>query len=146
MRKCVLLALVAIAVVVTTVAGLLRPQPRIGPASFHRIQAAMTIQEVEEIIGLPPGDYYTGPLGVGGITSRGPYGFTREERGISDVEVPEAWRIREGEHLNSWWGNRYAIIVLFDGHNHAVRWELLDVVPAVSRPGILERLAKWFRR
>jgi hypothetical protein len=142
MRKYVLLALVA--VVVTTVAWLLRPQPRIGPENFRRIQAAMTSQEVEEIIGLPPGDYYTGPLGVGGITSRGPYGLTREERGISDVEVPEAWRSGEGERVNSWWGNRYAIIVFLDEHNHAVRWELLDVVPAVNSPGILDRLAKWF--
>jgi hypothetical protein len=58
--------------------------------------------------------------------------------------VPEAWRSGEGKRVNSWWGNRYAIIVFFDEHNHAVRCELLDVVPAGNSPGILHRLAKWF--
>jgi hypothetical protein len=52
-------------------------------------------------------------------------------------EVPEAWRRGEDERVKSWWGNRYALIAFFDEHNHAVRWELLDVVPAVKSPGIL---------
>ena len=38
---------------------LLPPRHRINPESFEKIQVGMTLEEVEAILGVPPGDYAT---------------------------------------------------------------------------------------
>ncbi len=81
MKKRWILGLSLLASLFVGVAWLCWPQPRISPASFERIHEGMSQDQIEAIIGLPPGDYYTGPRGVGGSTSRGPFGFPCVEKG-----------------------------------------------------------------
>jgi hypothetical protein len=92
----------------------------------------MTRQQVEALIGLPPGSYYVGPEGAGGITSQGAYGSLMQCRGLPEDAIPEAWRRERDPQANSavvlrWWGNRYAIDVAFDESGAAVSWSLIDV-------------------
>jgi hypothetical protein len=108
----------------------------------------MSQEEVEALIGLPPGDYFTGPRGIGGAMSRGPFGFQLEERGLPSDKLPATWRRKStigGKQgtVRSWWGNDYAIQVAFDETNEAVGWYLLEVVSAVEEPSLIHRLRIW---
>src|SRR5437870_3671391 len=53
-----ILALVALGIFVG--GWLLQPKPRIDRAAADQIKPGMTLREVEEIIGVPPGDYGVG--------------------------------------------------------------------------------------
>jgi hypothetical protein len=127
-------SLLAVAVLTGVVLGavwVLWPEPAIGPASYERIQLAMTQAEVEAVIGLPPGNYYRYPGGIPWNWKRGPFGFTREEKGLSlrhrSEQIP----------FEHWWGNEYAIQVAFDPDGHAIGCALLDVEPVGSSPSLL---------
>jgi len=127
------------------------PQPRIGPRNFGRIQPGMTSVQVEELIGLPPGDYYIDSRGVGGSTSLDWFLRTCQERGIPTAKIPRSWyRVRKvGQQTGRvcfWTGDDYSIIVAFDETDKAVSWQLSYVVPAVRGPGIVERLRDWLAR
>jgi hypothetical protein len=66
----------------------LSPRPTIDEEVFDRIEEGMTREEVEAIVGAPPGDYTTGPVLVGSAWGvRGP--------GYSDSPPG----------LGSWWGD-----------------------------------------
>ena len=131
MKKRWILGLSLLASLFVGVAWLCWPQPRISPASFERIHEGMSQDQIEAIIGLPPGDYYTGPRGVGGSTSRGPFGFPCVEKG-------RPWGKQTGRVI-SWWGNDYAIEVSFDKSEKADGWYLLHVQPAVRTSTFIDR-------
>jgi hypothetical protein len=118
------------------------PEDRIGPANYRRIQVGMKQEEIEAIIGLPPGDYYTGPRGVGGLMSRGPFGFLRREKGLS-VDNVCVGQIPDGFTARSWEGNHYSIQVLFNAERDAVGVYLWKIRPAVDPPSLLERFRNW---
>jgi hypothetical protein len=132
MNKRWILGLSLLASLFVGVAWLCWPQPRISPASFERIHEGMSQDQIEAIIGLPPGDYYTGPRGIGGITSRGPFGFPCVEKG-------RPWGKQTGRVI-IWWGNDYAIQVSFDKSEKADGWYLLHVVPAVRGSTFIDRV------
>jgi hypothetical protein len=95
-------------VLVTGVAALIAlcwppPGDRLGPASYTRIREGMTEAEVFAIVGLPPGDYYTGPPRSGGIGS-GP--FTHRDR---------QWGLNTDDfRTKKWFGNRYMLEITFE--------------------------------
>src|SRR5580765_8262874 len=63
MRKWVLLGLLACVLVaaLALVPSSSRPRHRINPETFARITTGMTLAEVQEMMGVPPGDYTTRP-------------------------------------------------------------------------------------
>ena len=144
MSKRLLIGLSVIALLFAGGLWLAWPQARIGHRNFQKIQEGMTQSQVEAIIGMPPGDYFTGFRGGGGMMSRGPFGFTREEKGLPEKKIPEAW-YRNGL-VKSWWGNSHAIHVAFDKTGGAIAWQFQDVV-GVRAPTIFERfksLLGWY--
>jgi|SRR5579859_6458546 len=67
MSRKVLVGLVSFAVLAMLVVGLwfvTAPRHRINPDGFARIQVEMTLDEVESILRIPPGDYTSGPTVV----------------------------------------------------------------------------------
>ena len=62
-RRLILLGLVAVLGTGTFVSVLaMMPRPRFSREDFNRIKEGMTLDEVEAVLGLPPGDYASGPL------------------------------------------------------------------------------------
>src|SRR4051812_24185484 len=125
MSKRKLIACVLIVVVTAAaVLWLCWPEEAIGPGSFRRIRAGMTLDDVEAIIGLPPGDYHSGPHGPGGLMARGTIKYLREERGLPPQDIPESWNAAKPERrercVKSWWANDHAIYVAFDDDGTAV--------------------------
>jgi len=118
------------------------PQDPIGPASFRRIQLGMKQHEVEAIVGLPPGVFYTGPRGIGGVLSRGPFGSFREGKGVA-WENTMVDRISKRSTVATWWGNQFALQVAFDNDGDAVGVYLLGVTPAVRDATFFQRLRNW---
>src|SRR5437667_7333397 len=86
-RYCLVLFCVACAS--AFLAWLLWPD-HVRPARFRQLTVGMTIREVEAIMDIPPGDYYPGRRGVGGVTSRGPWGRLIEEVGVHLRDVAAA--------------------------------------------------------
>jgi hypothetical protein len=76
-------------------------QIRISKEAYEKLQLGMTRQEVEKILGGPPGDY--GP-GKGEILDNG--GFTVTSHSI-----------RTNPNAKNWLAGSYAIIVCFDDHD-----------------------------
>jgi hypothetical protein len=61
---------------------------------------------------------------VGSSLSRGPWGFDLEGKG-------RAWNtLDENESRTSWWGDQYAIQIVFDHNGSAAGAYLLEVWPA----------------
>jgi hypothetical protein len=107
-----------------------------GPAAYERIRLGMTESEVEEIIDMPDGDYYTGPRGFG--TLGGPFGHREAQEGLPDDALPHfGWGTYVTDRgdtitLKRWWGNEYAIVVAFDAKRGAVARRLLSVCAPTS--------------
>jgi hypothetical protein len=115
-------------------AWLFPPSDPIGPRSYERIRLGMAEGEVEEILGMPPGHYYTPPRG-----RLGPFGLPIEEkgrppRGLSDAERPLT---------KEWWGDDYAVEVAFDQSGKVIACSLLRVSGAGPPPSFLDRLLSW---
>jgi hypothetical protein len=105
-----------------------QPGP-IGPKTFDKLKLGMTEAKIESIIGLPPGNYYTGPRGIGGHASRGPWGVTLSWLGLAEEKIPLDWLTENGHGtVRRWWGNKYAIEVAFGPQKTAVGIYLLEVV------------------
>jgi hypothetical protein len=129
------------------VAWVFLPQERIGPAAYDRIKVGMTRQQVEGIIGLPTGDYYTGPRSPSSMS--GPYGTLNKEAGVrrSDLsDGPRGFASRDGRRvkLEQWWGDNYIVEVGFGEDGAAVGCDLYDVDPPLH-PDLLTRLRSWSR-
>jgi hypothetical protein len=111
---------------------LLRLADPITARSFERLRLGMTEWDVQGVIGLPPGDYYRGPRGIGGVMSRGPFGSPLKQVGVSEQRRTVA---------KEWWGDYYAISVEFDRQGAAVACCLMKVYPAVVRRNPVDALA-----
>ncbi len=106
--------------------AVLRPGPgdAIGPAACARIHAGMTEAEVVAAVGMPPGDYYTGP---------------RDE--VSPLAVdPNGWGVkaldRPGLSNRQWWGNSYMLEVDFGADDKVVGCFLWKIVSTRDWPFI----------
>jgi hypothetical protein len=124
----------AVFVLAAAVLFLFKPRP-IGPWNYHRIRAGMMVAEVEQIVGVSPGDHYLGPHGIGGMMSQGPFGLVCEQTD----DFPDLRSPKEA----CWWGNHYAITVAFDQTGAAVGWRLSALYPVVN-PSIFEHIQMWF--
>src|SRR5207245_476835 len=111
---------------------LLRLADPLRPGTFERLRLGMTEHEVRATIGLPPGDYYRGPRGLGGITSRGPFGLTIRSVGDAKKEHPRSC---------DWWGDRYAIAAGFDSRGAAVTYRQVRAPRQVLDPPLPQPLA-----
>jgi hypothetical protein len=83
----------------------------------------MSLYEVEAVIGLPHGDYFTRPESFDSST---PYWGLREQGG-EPVDRLRGNTTTVGSNkvsVRSWRGNDYYIQVAFDEHDSAVAWSL----------------------
>lgn len=98
------------------------PSHRIRPENIDRIRAGMTRQEVQELLGAPPGFRARGKV-ASPITYSGP--------GAS-------WR----DGVEEWWtGDEAAVLVFFDAQGRALHHMPLAVYPDGN--SLLERLRRW---
>jgi hypothetical protein len=101
---------------------------RIAPDAYKQIEAGMNQAQIEVILGVPPGDYYTGPRGRGmGMFSERIL-VPMEHKGMASRDIPKSWR-EDGRgpktgYVESWWGEDYLIEVAFDENGGAVGWHL----------------------
>jgi hypothetical protein len=80
----VMLAVAGLAVV----RSLTQPPHRIGESGYQAIKRGMTLKEVEEVVGVPPGDYGPMPVGMGQWDFVGP---ARELVGEGAADRPKEW-------------------------------------------------------
>jgi hypothetical protein len=94
------------------------PKHNINLASIEKIKAGMTLAEVEEILGVPPGDYTTTPT----------------------TSLSDGWM---GPGDKEWAGDDGVISVWFDPQGRILAANLAPVSP---RTGLtwFERLQMWF--
>ena len=141
-RKCISYLLLA---AVTLAIGTCFARPRvIGPACFHRIRSGMKLSEVESVIGLPHGDYYTRPPT---LDWRAPYWGLREQCG-EPTDHMWAHTTTVGNKkvsVRSWRGNNYYIHVAFDENDSVVAWSLYEIL-APKELSFLERIRRWLLR
>jgi hypothetical protein len=119
---CLLLAAVAIGT------GVFFVRTRgIGPTSFKKIRAGMTVEQVETVIGLPDGDYYTRPPDV---DWRAPYWGLRDRGGEPAEELWTHTTKLRGKNVTvrSWRNNYYFVHVAFDENGAAVAWTLHEIL------------------
>src|ERR1019366_6337018 len=83
-----------------------RPFQKIGALAYNRIEIGMSVLQVEEVIGLPPGNYGSHDRS-GGTFSRGSTGHEVAREGNPDLDNEEISRL-------SWWGEYYAIRIELD--------------------------------
>jgi hypothetical protein len=100
------------------------PRHHVNREGFERIQVGMHINEVQQILGGPPGDYSTGPAECDTILI-----VTGES-----VGTRKSWLGDEGR-LNIW----------FDNHE-MVTDKLLFTGRRVGETSLLNRLRQWFGR
>jgi len=99
--------------------------------AFGRIRLGMTLEEVEVVIGQPPGNYDTKHRI--GTPSMGPLGRCVRETGIPDSSLDDAAG-RPGPgysgplKVKSWLWNDYWIWVAFDDHGKTVGYYLIEVI------------------
>ncbi|HMF15961.1 MAG TPA: hypothetical protein VKE98_02090 [Gemmataceae bacterium] len=93
-------------------ARLLTPRHRINRESLEKIQVGMTLEEVEAILGVPPGDYATKEIGIAWVGEEGAIHVMLNPEGrVSYLAWLEPWRELIGEvtfldKLRGWFGLR----------------------------------------
>ncbi|MCI0742907.1 MAG: outer membrane protein assembly factor BamE [Gemmataceae bacterium] len=96
------------------------PRHRINKESFERIQEGMTEEEVESIIGVPAGDYTTGPVVVRLM--------------LISFMSPQC---------KSWKSNVGQIVVDFDSRGLITWKRYMDVTPVEE--SLWDKLRRWLR-
>jgi hypothetical protein len=142
-RRC-LVGLIALALAFAGLAVVLGPSDPIGPKNYRRIRDGMAEDEVRAIIGLPPGDYYTGPLGDG--TKAGPFGGLLKQWGRQPASRGWGRRATDNPEMvcEAWRGNRHMVDVYFDRDGKAVGASLWAVnIPDELYPSLAFRLRYW---
>src|SRR5262249_29615802 len=116
--SCLLLAVVALGL-----GAFLFCRRGIGPTSFQRIRSGMGLHEVENVIGLPHGDYFTRQES---FDSGAPYWNLCEQRGepVAHLRTNTTRVGSKKVSVRSWRGNDYYIQVAFDENDSAIAWSL----------------------
>lgn len=139
--KVALLLAVVAAVVVVTTSFLLTPaspSARINPRAYGSIKPGMLREEVEQVVGLAPGDYVDltprpPQLGYVGLSHWGNTSFLR---------IAQRKSLPEPDEVIHWWGNDYCIEVSFNTEGRAVGCG----VAKLEQPGgssLVERVKAW---
>jgi hypothetical protein len=103
------------------------PENRISQDGFERLEKGMTRQAVEEVLGVPPGDYVTEPVH-----------FVRP---VGQVLIADLRRPPDGPETEViWQGNGGRIVVWFDERETVARKIYL---PAAWDPPLRDRLRHW---
>jgi hypothetical protein len=140
-RTKVALLLAVGATVLLGVAGfLLRSASPITPRAYHRIKEGMTRQEVEAVLGLPPGDYRSragreDDSSWGMKELRGEYLLTHPLKSLYD-EPPRDWRDE------IWMADDFEIWAWFDGDGLVKLW-CLEEKTRPRKVSLVERVRTW---
>jgi hypothetical protein len=144
LRRRWLVGLVALALACALLAVAFGPSDPIGPRSFRRIREGMAEDEVSAIIGLPPGDYYSGPRGDS--AKEGPFGGLLKQWGREPPARGWGRRATDNPEIvrEAWRGNRHVVNVYFDRDGKAVGASLWTVdIPDELYPSLAFRLRYW---
>jgi hypothetical protein len=125
-----LVGLVALALACALLALAVAPADPIGPAGYPRIREGMSRDEVQAIMGRPPGLYY------GGSRKSVPYAIPTRSWGVAE-------RGGEGFTHAGWWGDRQYVYVYFDRDGKVAGASPGDVVWEDSYPSFARRLRNW---
>jgi hypothetical protein len=105
---------------------LMPPRPGITRENYERLRAAMTLAEVEAVLGGPPGNYSRLPDREAGLWALDP----------DDPEVSRQYfRGRE-----VWVGQELAVAVWFNDHQRVVRKAAFEMPPENPLDRLLRRL------
>jgi hypothetical protein len=112
------------------------PSRKINAKTYERIQLGMGLEEIEDLIGLPPGDYRDDAEKASGIS---PWGSL----GISDATffASEDWR-----KSVSWIGKDYAITLFLNDAGSIVEDKQLCTPLTPKRRSLVEQLRHWLDR
>src|SRR5262245_40711012 len=141
-------AVVAVPLAIALVLALLpwlyrRPHPQITEENFRKIKHGMTQQEVESILGGPPGDYASGIqyhcMSCQGSTCSL---FDNDRHGWKAIPPEQIQPYFPNGRITIWRGAEIAIGVEFDG-NGTVFSMGIGLGWAPPEPPILERIRDW---
>jgi hypothetical protein len=109
-----------------------------GPVrAYERLRLGMTLSEVEQVIGAPPGEYDDATL----IRSSMTFIYTLRESGISDqIAYKSVANGRGGLELQHWTWDDYCIEVALDDKGTVVGYYLLERPEPLFRPSFLGRV------
>jgi hypothetical protein len=120
-RKCVLAGCAAVSLVLAVLLAYKYISfQAIGPSNYGRIRLGMTVQDVEMLIGLPPGDHSTRPR-MNSMFSRGNWGVEVFQEGDRDLAEADISRQR------MWAGDSYWIVLVLDKDGRIVWKKLVKV-------------------
>jgi len=106
---------------------LLTPRHRINQESFEKIQVGMTLEEVAEIVGAPPGAYATGPF----LLCRSSW-----------KNCPEISGSLGGDQ--EWIGDEVALAVWLDSQKRVTQVQFGDVVPiGIRQETFFDKARAW---
>jgi len=142
-------AAVAVPLVIALVLALLpwlyrRPHPQITVENFRKIKHGMTQQEVESILGGPPGDYASGvQVQYFCMSCEGSTGSLFEDaHGRKAIPPEQIQPFFPNGRITIWRGTECAIGVEFDGNGTVFRMGI-GLGWAPPEPPILERIRDW---
>ena len=125
-RRRLLGALALVGLAAGLVVWLMPPRPGITRDNYERLRAAMTLAEVEAVLGGPPGNYSRLPDREAGLWALDP----------DDPEVSRQYfRGRE-----VWVGQELAVAVWFNDHQRVVRKAAFEMPPENPLDRLLRRL------
>jgi len=114
------------------------PKDRINRQTSELIHPRMTVEHVEAILGVPPGDYRTGEVEYERAGPDAARDFTELDNVIFDMDfIAGKRRLR----IENWDGNEGRLWVCFDQSDLVVT---SSFVPGkLKSPGILDRIHRW---
>jgi hypothetical protein len=139
-RLLLILSLLALAAVgISVVLCLTQPKHRINRDTLARIQPGMTVQEVEDLLGVPPGNNSGGKNEVlFGIVST--YTAVEQLPALNQEQQVLTFEDLANLEQKKWIGEEYAILVLFDKQGR-VLVAMEGFVP--SSDSVLARMRRW---
>ncbi len=115
---------------------LLLPQDAIGPPLYERVERGMTRAEACALVGMLPGDHYTGPRqpNVRGTATIPFDGMVLQRRWGVDTNRDSGDRppgnpreLAPSPHIDEWRGNRYLLRIASDDRDRVVGYSLAEM-------------------
>src|SRR5262245_19328208 len=139
-RRRLLIGLLIATALIVTASGwavwqeIMKPEP---VRAYDRLRLGMTLSEVEQVIGAPPGEYDDATLIRASMT----FMHTLRESGISDqIAYESVANDRGGLELQHWTWDDYCIEVALDDKGKVVGYYLLERPEPLFRPSLLGRV------
>jgi hypothetical protein len=124
-------------------------QERFGEGDFQHLRIGMSLEEVQEVVGCPPGDYRSGQQKQAFVAPSDEVVEIMREQGANYREFVDkmatSYRDPEAVYIRSetWCGSHYGITVFYDAHRIVLGYALFKVHPR-QRPMLF--FGRFFKR